>query len=76
MEYIIFALLVALLIIFLSFKSDLSDRIYRLESGILDLKRQLESLSSSIPKSTPPVPTSTTKQVKSEPIQKTEKDYW
>ncbi len=74
MEYIIFALLVAVLFILLTFKSELSHRIHSLESNISDLKRQLDKISSSVPKSlvdpTPSVPVETVA------VKKQEKEYW
>jgi len=77
MEYIIFALVVAILIILLTLKSDLTDRMYNLELNIQQLKKQLEKVSQAIPKtphpsSVPSVPES----AKVEPVKKSENEYW
>ena len=77
MEYITFGLAVAILVILLNVKSDLIDRLYRLELKIQQLKKQLDNFSQA-PQAPPPSPvaSSVPEPAKADSIKKSEKEYW
>ena len=77
MEYIIFGLAVAILVILINFKSDLTDRLYHLELKIQQLKKQLENVAQATQTPPPPPPPVSTvpKPTKAESVKKSENEY-
>ncbi len=76
MEFIVFALVVAILFILLSLKSDLTDKIRSLDFHIQQLKKQIEEVAKSQLSNNSISSDKQFKETPVEPVKQTKSDYW